>query len=87
MAHDHDKENCRYLLASLSEYVDGTLGASLCEELERHLAGCQDCRVVVDTLKKTVYLVRNSAPSPDLPDEVRARLYHKLDLDEFLKKS
>lgn len=81
MAH---QDNCRELLSSLSDYVDGTLGEELCTELERHLTGCEDCQIVVDTLKKTIYLYKSTTTSTELPDEIRQRLYHRLDLDEFL---
>ncbi len=77
---------CRYLLDSLSEYVDGTLQESLCLEIERHLAECDNCRVVVDTLRRTVYLVQTlEQAQPTLPSDVRVRLFHKLQLDEFLE--
>jgi len=79
-------EHCQYLLGSLSEYVDGELTGELCAELERHLAGCENCRIVVDTLRKTVYLVRAANEQIDLPEDVRSRLYHCLDLDDYLKK-
>jgi anti-sigma factor (TIGR02949 family) len=78
------QENCRELLSSLSEYVDGTLGEELCTELEHHLSGCENCQVVIDTLKRTIYLYKVSTASPELPDDVRQRLYHRLDLAEFL---
>jgi anti-sigma factor (TIGR02949 family) len=81
MAH---QENCRELLSSLSDYVDGTLGEELCTELERHLSGCENCQIVIDTLKKTIYLYKVTGTSPELPDDIRQRLYHRLDLDEFL---
>lgn len=81
-----DHENCRHLLSSLSDYVDGDLGVEICAEIERHLEGCDNCRIVVDSLRKTVYLYRVTAQSPDLPDDVRQRLYHCLDLDEFIEK-
>jgi predicted anti-sigma-YlaC factor YlaD len=80
---DH-KDSCRSLLKSLSDYVDGTLGEQLCDDIERHLANCEDCRIVVDTLRKTIYLVHaNSEPKP-VPADVRKRLFHHLDLDEYL---
>lgn len=75
------------MLGSLSEYVDGSLGQSICDEIERHLAECDDCKVIVDTLKKTVYLVRSTAEEPDVPEDVRDRLYRTLNLEEYLKKS
>ncbi len=81
MAH---QENCRELLSSLSDYVDGTLGEELCTELERHLSSCENCQIVVDTLKKTIYLYKVTTTSTELPEDIRQRLYHRLDLDEFL---
>lgn len=81
MAH---QENCRELLSSLSDYVDGTLGDELCTELERHLSNCENCQIVVDTLKKTIYLYKVTTTSTELPEDIRQRLYHRLDLDEFL---
>jgi len=84
--HNHDHEDCSYLLGSLSEYVDGTLGEMLCEEIERHVADCEDCRVVIDTLEKTIYLYHATAElePPSVPDDVKERLYKRLDLDDFL---
>jgi anti-sigma factor RsiW len=79
-------ENCRYLLDSLSAYMDGELGDDLCLELERHLADCEDCQVVVDTLRKTITLYRATATPPPVPSDVRERLYKCLNLDEFLSR-
>ena len=48
-----DHESCHHLLGSLSEFVDGSLEEHLCNEIERHLSDCDNCRVVIDSLKKT----------------------------------
>ena len=74
---------CPHLLENLSDYLDGEASAELRAELERHLDGCEDCRVVVDTLRKTVALY-HELPQPELPPEARWRLYKSLDLSEFL---
>jgi predicted anti-sigma-YlaC factor YlaD len=79
-----DEKNCKSLLGSLSDYVDGTAQEELCRELERHLANCDNCRIVVDTLKKTVYLYQSNTKT-DLPVAVRERLFKRLNLDEYLK--
>ncbi len=81
-----DHETCRALLGNLSEYVDGVLGAELCDEIEHHLEGCENCRIVVDSLRKTIYLYQTTSHPASVPDEVRERLYKCLDLDEFLQK-
>lgn len=79
-----EEKNCKSLLGSLSEYVDGNAQEDLCRELERHLADCDNCRIVVDTLKKTVSLYQSNTDT-DLPVAVRERLFKRLDLDEYLK--
>jgi len=82
MPHEHG--NCRYLLSSLSEYVDAALEEEICAEIERHLSECEKCRVVVDTLRKTVSIVHTTHDDPTMPEDVRERLYKRLDLDDFL---
>ena len=80
----HDHENCEQLLGSLSEYIDGELTPDLCEEIEKHLAGCDDCRVVLNTTKRTIDLVHAPIEKPDLPEDVRERLFKRLNLDDYL---
>ena len=80
------EKNCKSLLGSLSDYVDGTAQEDFCRELERHLADCDDCRIVVDTLKKTVYLYHANTDTA-MPVAVRERLFKSLDLDEYLKSN
>ena len=80
---DHEHARCKDLLGSLSEYVDGTLGEQLCIEIERHMSECQNCRIVVDTLRKTVLLYQQTAGPANIPSEVRERLFRTLDLEEF----
>ncbi len=77
---------CKYLLGNLSEYIDGELQAELCAELEQHLQECDNCRVVVDTLRKTIELYRQTAAPSALPGSVRERLFFKLQLEDYLPK-
>ncbi len=77
-------DNCHHFLDSLSDYVDGELKADLCLEIERHMADCDDCQIVIDTLKKTVYLYHETAEEPAIPSDVRVRLFRRLNLDDFL---
>jgi anti-sigma factor RsiW len=75
------------MLSSLSDYVDGTLSDELCREIDRHLADCQDCTIMVDTLRKTVSIVHQCAEQEaEAPAEVRARLYKSLNLDDYIKR-
>ena len=81
---EHVHKNCEGLLESLSAYIDGDLPAELCLELEKHLAGCNDCRVVLNTTKRTIDLVHSPLEKPDIPEDVRERLFQRLNLDNYL---
>lgn len=74
-------KTCINLLSQLSDYIDGDLEEALCAQIEHHLAGCPDCRAVVDTLEKTIKLYRTTARRSEVPTEVQARLYKVLKLD------
>jgi predicted anti-sigma-YlaC factor YlaD len=81
-AHKHDDiARCQELLGQLNDYVDGELAADLCHDLELHLADCRDCRVVFDTLAKTITLYHALDETPvELPADVEARLLRRLHL-------
>jgi predicted anti-sigma-YlaC factor YlaD len=76
--------NCQSILDSLSDYVDGTLKDELCRDIEQHIASCLDCRIVVDTLKKTIYLYHATSATEEMPEDVRERLFLRLNLDDYL---
>jgi anti-sigma factor RsiW len=82
----HEHKNCRELLGSLSAYVDGELDNELCSVLEQHLEDCEDCRIVVDTLRKTVYLYHATAPAENLPSDIRERFFKSLNIDNYLDR-
>ncbi|MCI0403239.1 MAG: zf-HC2 domain-containing protein [Acidobacteria bacterium] len=69
--------NCGDVIKQLNSYLDGELDETLRWELMAHLEECTDCRVVVDTTRKTIELYCNSEPLP-LPSDVRARLNQAL---------
>ncbi len=81
-----EHESCSQLLSTLGDYVDGTLSAELCNDLERHRKDCQRCRVVVNTLKKTIELYQETDEDTSLPEDVRERLYLRLNLEDYLKE-
>jgi anti-sigma factor RsiW len=69
----------------LTSYLDGVLDSTMRIDLEQHLSGCTDCRLVVDTCRKTIQIFCNSEPVP-LPEEVRRRLHTAL-LERFRRKA
>jgi anti-sigma factor RsiW len=69
--------NCRGIIYELSSYLDGDLGPDAIVEMEIHLARCEDCRVIVDTTRKTIEIYCHAEPVP-LPEDFAARLHEAL---------
>jgi len=46
--------HCKAMFAELSNYLDEQLDDSLCEELERHLGGCEPCKAFLASLEATI---------------------------------
>lgn len=65
---------CRELFERLSEYVDGEQSQEICQEIQRHMEGCDPCVAFAKTLKKTADLCRR-LPSRPIPPEVAADLH------------
>jgi predicted anti-sigma-YlaC factor YlaD len=65
--------NCRSIIKELANYFDEALDPVLKTSIEKHLEGCEDCRIVVDTTRKTIQIFCNSEPAP-LPEETKTRL-------------
>ena len=69
--------NCQTVIRELSTYLDGNLEAVAITELEIHLNRCEDCRIIVDTTRKTIEIYCKAEPVP-LPEDVRTRLHEAL---------
>jgi RNA polymerase sigma-70 factor, ECF subfamily len=65
---------CKAMFAELSNYLDEELDDSLCEELERHLDGCEPCKAFLSSLAATIEQCR-TAPTecPSSKKAVRLR--------------
>ncbi len=76
--------NCNEIFESLSDFIDAERSDDACREIEKHLDGCRNCRIVVNTLRKTVTLY-HSLPREEVPGETRMRLHRVIHL-EYDKK-
>lgn len=66
-------KKCEEYISGLADYIDGAIDPELCEEIERHVGQCDNCRIMVDTLRQTVQLCRDGKPEP-LPKALEDRL-------------
>ena len=68
---------CKAMFAELSNYLDEQLDDSLCEELERHLGGCEPCQAFLSSLEATIERCRTS-PAVCPPSKKAVRLRKQL---------
>jgi len=76
------------MFAELSNYLDERLDDSLCEELEKHMDGCEPCKAFLASLEGAVEQCRKSPM--ELPDRRKAAKLRKqllLDYDRALKNT
>lgn len=77
--------DCQGVLNHLPAYLEGEAPADLSTAIEHHLAVCQNCHVVVDSLRRTIRHY-HALPGPALSTAARARLYQALHLADFLDR-
>lgn len=51
--------HCRQIFAALSDFLDETLDHEMCDELEKHLDGCQPCQAFLADLEQTITRCRS----------------------------
>lgn len=81
-----EHSGCHDYCAMISEFIDGELPEDLCQKLEEHLSGCDNCTVVLNTMKKTIEFYRDDQEAADLPEGVKRRLFTTLSLADYLRK-
>jgi len=61
---------CPDVLALYSRHLEGEIDASVCAEMEKHIAACNQCRSQCQTLKQVVALCRSN-PAEPVPEPVQ----------------
>lgn len=79
--HLSTQPRCKEMFAELSNFLDDDLDDSLCEELEKHLNGCEPCKAFLSSLEKSIQQCRTS-PNESPDPRVAARLRRDL-LSEY----
>ncbi len=68
---------CRKMLGNLADYIDGELDQELCSDIEKHIGSCDNCKLMVDSMKMTVQLCKDGK-CEDLPKEFQDKFQKKL---------
>ncbi len=72
--------SCKEMFAELSNYLDDELDDSLCEQLEKHMEGCDPCKAFLSSLESSIQQCRtapNEAVDPRLAAELRREILTK----------
>lgn len=72
-----DGMNCKQITELSSEYIEKSLAESLMDKVQRHLSFCPPCGNFIDSLRKTVHLLRG-LPKEDVPPGAQERLKQRL---------
>jgi predicted anti-sigma-YlaC factor YlaD len=78
------QKRCHGLYHEFSDYLDGEATELLRAEIDEHMTRCGKCRVVVDTLRKTVTLY-HQMPQPELDSNALERIYKVLDISGLMQ--
>ncbi len=81
-----EHESCQELLQGLSAYIDDEASETICREIEQHLEECDNCRIMLDTMRKTISLYQFADSADHLPSEIEARLLETLHIEDMLSK-
>lgn len=77
---------CPDMVDLFSRHLEGEISASVCADMERHLASCPACQSKCDSLQRTLALCR-AAPLPEVPKAVQADVRRALQQFVQLHKS
>ncbi len=68
---------CEDLLRQLNDYVDKDIDPDVCTDFEGHLQDCNPCKIVVDTIRKTIKLYKDDTVY-EMPIKFHDRLHQTL---------
>jgi anti-sigma factor RsiW len=76
--------SCDQVLAELQDYLDDELTAEVRRQMEGHISHCKTCKVIYDSLKRTLTLVTDSGSfelPPGVSDKIQQRVMDRIKKD------
>lgn len=71
------RADCKRMFAALSDYLDGELPDSSCDDIRRHLSDCAPCIAFLNDLNRAVGTVKTAPapqPDPEVAEAIRKQL-------------
>jgi len=66
--------SCAEVYNHLCDNLDAKLESEACRKIKAHIAECENCTALLDSMKKTVFLYRKY-PTPKLSKRTKAELF------------
>ena len=67
----------------ICDFMGEDLDAPACKEVAEHIESCPNCKIYLDTVRKTVTLCQQIEKDEKLPLDVKDRLYKVLNLENL----
>jgi len=64
---------CREMFEKMQEYLDGDCDELTCREVEEHLKKCRHCEDCMDSINKTIEIIRKAAEE-GIPKDIKLSL-------------
>lgn len=77
--------SCAEIYTHLCDNLDARLDSDECRKIKAHIAECENCTALLDSLKKTVFLYRKY-PTPKLSAKAKAELFAVIRTGQEKKK-
>ena len=77
---------CREIRDMSSDYLDGNIDRTMIDRVASHLDKCPPCRAFVNTLKRTIDLMRG-IPKQEAPEGFRQQVIESLKAQRFDNRS
>jgi predicted anti-sigma-YlaC factor YlaD len=67
----------------ICDFMGEDLDAPVCKEVAEHLENCPNCKVYLDTVKKTVTICQETEKDKEMPRDIKNRLFKVLNIDDL----
>ena len=78
-----NRERHRKVIEKICDFMGEDLDAQACKEVIEHIENCPDCKIYLDTMRKTVTICRDLEKNKKLPVETNNRLFKVLKLEKL----
>lgn len=67
----------------ICDFMGEDLNTPVCKEVAEHLESCPNCKVYLDTVKKTVTICQETEKEKEIPQDIKNRLFKVLNIGDL----